>query len=65
MYCEAEINVFKKNTALVVKSLMEHQYRVCDNQSRITLECDMAHWYMIRPKPQREPPVNIANQLIS
>ena len=28
--------------ALVVKSLMERQYRECDNQSRITLECDTA-----------------------
>ena len=28
--------------ALVVNSLMERQYRECDNQSRVTLECDMA-----------------------
>ena len=28
--------------ALVVKSLMEHRYKECDNQSCITLECDTA-----------------------
>ena len=52
--------------ALVFKSLMVHRYRESDNQSRITctLECDRAHWSVIRPKPQREPSVNIANKSI-
>ena len=35
-------NIPKCDTALVVKSLMERQYRECDNQSHITLECDTA-----------------------
>ena len=37
------------SVALVVKSLMEHRYRECDNQSCIALECDMA-LQLIRPQ---------------
>ena len=52
--------------ALHFKSLLEHRYREYDNQSSITLECDKAHWSTsgIQPKPQGEPPVNIANKSI-
>ena len=33
----------ESDRALVVKTLMEHRYRECDNQRCITLECDAAH----------------------
>ena len=35
---------------------MEHQYRECDNQSRITLECDAAYWSVIREYQARYQP---------
>ena len=43
---------------------MECRYGECDNQSRITLECDTAYWSVIGPEPQRETPVDIANKSI-
>ena len=40
----------KCDTALVAESLMEPQYRACENQSCIIRQCDMTHWSVKWPK---------------
>ena len=51
-------------SVIVINSLMECRYGECDNQSRITPDCDTVHCTVIWTDPRRVAPVNIANKLI-